>query len=404
MNRCTRSRLHVALLPYALISLLALFLLPTDEANARGGRYRGLAPEARAELEAANVNKYVGEFAPETSEDAGNGWTKHTYDSEGGDGPLCIDGSDFIVYTRPGSDPDRIAIFLDGGGACWQDFYFCETQSDATAPPDVGIFASGFDTENRRIKNPLANYSMVAASYCDGSVWAGDNSVEDPNFPDSPVRHHRGLRNLTAALDLAKDEFGTPRRLFLSGASAGGVGAAIFAPSVARFVWGNGPQIDLFNDAGPVVANLLPIFLVQQAVAARAADWGFVDFYPASCTECAPEAQATRFIEWRLARDNKLKEAFYSTDGDSTNRFFTFVFSQIEYRFLLLIEHGIVQAQFPDTYKVFVRSGDDSHTALATDLFYTSDANGVPLHKWTRDFIKDKPTWVSIFEDYVPVP
>ena len=403
MDRSARPGLPNTLLPALLLTFLAFLILPAI-AIADGGRHRGLAPDARAELEAVDIDKYVGEFAPAISEDAGNGWTKHTYDAAAGEGPICITGSPFTVFTRQGSDPEKIAIFLDGGGACWQDFYFCEPFADEDAPPDVGIFAQSFDDGDRTIKNPLADYSIVAASYCDGSVWAGDNQVSDPNFPFGPVRYHRGLRNLTAALDLAKAEFGSPRRIFLSGASAGGVGAAAFAPSVARFVWDDKPLIMVFNDAGPVVANLLPIFLIQQAIAARAADWGFADFYPASCADCAPDTQATAIIKWRLARDNRLKEAFYSTDGDSTNRFFTAVPSQLEYRFLITREHGLVQDAFPDTYKVFIRSGDDSHTALGTDLFYNGEANGVPLHKWTRDFIKDKPTWTSIVEDFVPIP
>ena len=60
---------------------------------------------------------------------------------------------------------------------------------------------------------------------------------------------------------------------------------------------------------------------------------------------------------------------------------------------------------YPDTYKTFIRSGDDSHTALATPLLYTAEANGVPLHEWTDDFrIPRNQFWVDIVEDFVPVP
>jgi hypothetical protein len=359
---------------------------------------------ARIELEAAGVNKYVGEFTPSTSEDAGNGWTKHTFDADGGDGPVCIDGSDYIVYTRPGNKPKKIAIFLDGGGACWQDFYFCSIQSDQNAPPDVGLFADSFDTGTEIIDNPLADYAIIAASYCDGSVWAGDNSVADANFPLGPVRHHRGLRNLTAALDLALAEFGPARNLFISGASAGGVGAASFAPFVSRFIFGNYAKIKVFNDAGPVAAFLAPIPPIIEAIEARAADWQFEQFYPESCTQCSPFNQATEIIKWRLGRDNRIKEAFYSTDQDSTNRFFLGGIDGPFYRAILTTVHADVNAAFPDTYKTFIRSGDDSHTALATPLLYLSDANGVPLHEWTDDFIRDKKGWVNIVEDFVPAP
>ena len=366
-----------------------------------------LDPIARLELEASGVNKYVGDFSPATSEDAGNGWTKHTYDAANGEGPICIDGSEFTVFTRAGTHPRKTLIFLDGGGACWQDFYFCSVQADQDAPPDVGIFASSFDTGSEVIDNPLEEYNIVAASYCDGSVWAGDNEVADPTWQaitGSPIRYHRGLRNVTAAIDLARDEFGWAQKLFLSGASAGGVGAAAFAPSIARFVYGDITRLKVFNDAGPVAALLLPIPPIQEAIAAREAAWQFDQFFPESCTECSPSNQSTEIIKWRLGRDNRLSEAFYSTDGDSTNRFFTGIPDQVTYRAVITSVHADVNAAYPDTYKTFIRSGDDSHTALATPLFYVGTANGVPLYEWTDDFVKNRSGWIDIVEDFVPLP
>lgn len=396
MTRSRRRLLRFVLLAFAFVLV------------ASHGRCPGLDPVALLELKAAGLGTYVGDFTPAYSEDAGNGWTRHVFDSDGGEGPICIDGSDFVVYTRPGnhprSHPRKVAVFLDGGGACWQDFYFCSLQSDADAPPPVGIFADGFDTGSEFIENPLADYAIVAASYCDGSVWVGDNAVEDANFPAGDIRHHRGLRNLTAALDLAKDEFGWPRSLFLSGASAGGVGAAGLAPSVARLVWGNFPHLKVFNDAGPIATNLAPIPPIQAAIAARAADWDFERFYPESCSDCSAFNQGTEIVKWRLGRDSKLREAFYSTDGDSTNRFFLAIPNQELYRALITSVHGEVNALFPNTYKTFIRSGDDSHTALGTPLFYVGTANGVPLHEWTEDFLGNEPGWVNIVEDFVPLP
>lgn len=371
------------------------------------GRCPGLDPRALLELHEAGVDKYVGAFEPATSEDAGNGWTKHTFDSDGGDGPICIDGSDLTVFTRPGTNPRKTLIFLDGGGACWQDFYFCSFTADQNAPPDVGIFAPGLDTGTAFIENPLADYNIVAASYCDGSVWAGDNEVADPTFEaitGSPIRYHRGLRNVTAAMDLARAEFGRARTLFLTGSSAGGVGAAAFAPSLARFIYGNVTQLKVFNDAGPVAANLLPIPPILEVIQTRENDWQFSQFYPESCTECSIFNQSTELIKWRLGRDNRLAEAFYSTDGDSTNRFFLAIPDQVTYRALITSVHGDVNAAFPDTYKSFIRSGDDSHTALGTPLFYVGEANGVPLHQWTEDFVRNDADWVNIVEDFVPVP
>ena len=51
------------------------------------------------------------------------------------DGPVCIAGTDYSVFTKAG-DPKKVLIFLQGGGACWQGFYNCNVLADDQAPPD----------------------------------------------------------------------------------------------------------------------------------------------------------------------------------------------------------------------------------------------------------------------------
>ena len=92
-----------------------------------------------------------------------------------------------------------------------------------------------------------------------------------------------------------------------------------FAPFLARFAYGNTRKITVFNDAGPVAINLDEM----AAIDARASRLGCSGkFYPASCTDCDDHGQGTAIIKWRLDNDSTIREAFYSTDGDATNRFF----------------------------------------------------------------------------------
>ena len=365
----------------------------------------GLSFQAFDELHDAGVDKYLGEFTPATSVDVGDGWTKHTYDTEGGDGPTCIAGTPYAAYTRV-RDPKKVMIFLQGGGACWQNFYFCSVVADA-APPTAsptasGIWVDSFDTGSGVVGNPLADWSVVYASYCDGSVFSGDNTVVDPSFPFGGVRHHRGLRNLSAVVDLAEATFPHAKKVLLAGSSAGGVGVAGFAPFLARFKFGNLVQLFAFNDAGPVAINLDETASIQ----ARAADWQFGQFNPASCTDCDVEGQPTAIIDWRLDNDGTIKEAFFSTDGDATDRFFLNIPTQEEYRELILTEHGLLHDVYPARCKRFIRSGSAEHTSLQTPSFYLGDANGLPLYKWTDRFV-NKPLsfgWIDVVEDLVPLP
>jgi hypothetical protein len=360
----------------------------------------GLNFMAFAELQASGVDKYLGEYTPVATEDVGDGWTKHTFDPDEGNGPICIAGTPFSAFTRAGN-PAKLLVMLQGGGACWQDFYNCNVLSEAQEPPVDRVGIWDFDSPD----NPFADYSIVYMPYCDGSVFAGDNDVFDPAFgaaigvPSAVVRFHRGLRNVTAGMDVAKATFSNPSRITVAGGSAGGVGAAFSAPFLARFLYGNVVKLTVFNDAGPVTTNLD----ATDDIAARAADWQFGQFYPASCTECDDMGQSTAIIDWRLDNDRTIREAFYETDMDLTNRFFLDMLADpAGFRDLVVTEHGLLNAAHPRRYKRFIVAGDTSHTALQSPLFYSQDANGVLLNEWTADFVVPTPFWVDIVEDALP--
>jgi hypothetical protein len=389
-----------------------------------GGVYpQGLNPQAEQELKDANVDKYVGQFAPAVSFPVGEGWIKHTFDPGAAfDGPLCVAGTPYSVFTKQGN-PAKLLIMLQGGGACWQDFYNCNVLSEdqEPPPPQVGIWdeVSGL--------NPLDDWSIVYLPYCDGSVFSGDNDIFDPAWqafiegelglePGAGpiVRFHRGLRNATAGIDVAKQMFPHASRILVAGSSAGGVGATAFAPFLARMAFGNNKKLMVFNDAGPVAINLAD----AGAIAARAADWMFGQFYPSSCDQCDALGQGTGLIKWRLANDSTIREAFYSTDFDTTNRFFMnllptvpptdpafplqFLLTGLIYRDLIISEHGAIHDLFPDRYKRFIQAGRTTHTALQTPVFYES-ANGVPLYQWLADFLVPRPSWQDIVEE-LPAP
>ncbi len=378
---------------------LALTGITLNVANA--GPPKGLNPDAFAELSDAGVDKYIGAFTPVASSDVGDGWTKHTFDPDfglaGPNGPVCIAGTAFSAFTRAG-DPKKLLIFEQGGGACWQDFYNCNVLSEAQEPPAPPFGIWDFNSKD----NPFSKYSILYMPYCDGSVFSGDNDVFDPDFgqaignPAVVFRFHRGLRNQSAGMDLAKAAFPDAEKVVIAGSSAGGVGAAGFAPFLARFVYGNDVKLRVFNDAGPVAVNLDAV----DDIAARAADWQFGQFFPASCTDCDVFGQATEIIKWRLDNDTDIREAFYETDADLTNRFFLGLLSDpAGFRDLIVTEHGLINAAFPDRYKRFIVAGDTSHTALQSPLFKIQSADGVFLNDWTSDFLKNRRGWVDIVED-----
>ncbi len=399
----------------------------------------GLNADALEELRAAGVDKYLGTSRSFAS-DYGV-WTKHdfdpnyvadeTYPSQARpDGPVCIAGTPYSVFTRQGN-PKKLLIFLQGGGACWQGFYNCNILAEDQSPPEDGPFPGVFDAT--AADNPFADYSVVYMPYCDGSTFGGDNDVDDPAFPGG-TRHHRGLRNVSAGMDVAADMFPKARQITVMGHSAGGVGAAAFTPFLARFVFGNNTKLTVYNDAGPIAVNLGtppgpggPDF-PWLSVWARQNDWRFQQFYPQSCIDdgrCNAFGQQTGIIDWRLENDSTIREAFYETDSDRTNRFFaqgdgSRMDPQV-YRNLILTEHGALNEAYPRRYKRFIVSGDDTHGAVQVTArtpnfpvpqpfsFYTQEANGTLLSYWATEFVRigqrqSRFGWKDIVEDYVPVP
>jgi hypothetical protein len=382
------------------LPLLGLLLTSLAPMGAAAHRPVGLKPGAYVQLNKAGVTKYLGRFTPVSSTAIADGWTRYDYDPDGGNGPVCIAGTPYAIFARPGN-PSKLLILEQGGGACWQDFYNCNVVLENNPlPPFPQVDQAGIWNRGNSA-NPFADYSVVYMPYCDGSVFSGDNDVVDANFPFGPTRFHRGLRNQSAGMELAKALFPDATRITLAGSSAGGVGVAGFAAFLARFEYGDAVDLTVFNDAGPVAVNLDPS--QAAAIAARAADWQFGQFYTASCHQCDDLGQATGVIDWRLKNDRTIREAIYDTDGDLTNRFFVGLLAdQPAWRDLIVTEHGLLNEAYPDRYKRFFVAGDTTHTALQTLRFYTYDANGVLLSDWTADFLDHAAGWVDLVEPAVP--
>jgi hypothetical protein len=239
---------------------------------------------------------------------------------------------------------------------------------------------------------------------------------------------------VSAGMDVAGDMFPKAKQITVMGHSAGGVGAAAFTPFLARFVFGNNTKLTVYNDAGPIAVNLgTPPWvaggpdLPWLSVWARQNDWQFQQFYPQSCIDdgrCNAFGQQTGIIDWRLDNDSTIREGFYETDSDRTNRFFAqgdgSLMDPVAYRALILTEHGALNEAYPKRYKRFIVSGNDTHGAVQVTAptpnfpfpqpfsFYTREANGTALSVWATEFVRigarqSQFGWKDIVEDYVPV-
>lgn len=155
------------------------------------------------------LDRYVGVVeAAETVEE--DGVTTATFDVESG--PRCMRGDPFRASVREGSSDDLL-VFLQGGGACFSELCLAVVKAPS-GMPGVDVL----DTVSAT--NPFRYHDVAYAPYCDGSMFSGDAEVDEDG--DGTVdRYHKGLANLTATLELAKERFPEPPRVVLAGSSGG---------------------------------------------------------------------------------------------------------------------------------------------------------------------------------------
>ena len=149
-------------------------------------------------------------------------------------------------------NPSKLAIFFDGGGACW-DANTCigsallgaSVYSQTVDETVEGLNMSRGLGDLDNPDNPIAGYTQVFIPYCSGDLHTGaSDTVYTLNTDFGPLNwtiKHRGADNVAAVLDWLTDYYAdevgrAPRKVFLSGASAGGYGVLYNYPAVAELL------------------------------------------------------------------------------------------------------------------------------------------------------------------------
>jgi hypothetical protein len=299
------------------------------------------------------VTRYLGAFVPSEVREADGAKTHVFAPADGIRGPACIRGATYHVATRNTGSPDLL-IFMQGGGACWSDFCFTIEEAGADGVPTFDVLDTESDT------NPFADWNVLYLPYCDGSLFVGDADY-DPNGDGTPDRLHRGLQNLSAALDVAHSEFPGVERVMLAGSSGGGFGTIMGTP-IVRAVYPDA-ELLVFNDAGVGVAkDGDPAFLE-----------GLVDefngraFVPGSCTDCLASGHLTPLVAYTLEQDPTLRIATFSSYRDSVISNIFLSVPGPEFEAVLLRETQALAAACPGRYAPFLIDGKQ-HTVLLGDI------------------------------------
>ena len=160
----------------------------------------------------------------------------------GGHGTGCAtDATPYEFYVHEG-DPRRVAIYFQGGGGCWNSRN-CgldgqktfENAVDDGDRPWMNKAGAGGILDAANPANPLREFTIVYAPYCTADVHLG---VRTERFETSDGKSlsvaYRGLANAQRVLDWVTQQYTDPKRVFVSGGSAGAIPSPIFASQLAR--------------------------------------------------------------------------------------------------------------------------------------------------------------------------
>jgi hypothetical protein len=310
------------------------------------------------------VGAYLG-VAKTATQTTADGVTTFEFDVKSG--PICLRGDPFRMAVRD-QKSDDLLIFLQGGGACWSTFCLA-IQKAPSGIPKLDVL------DPAKASNPFRTWNQVYLPYCDGSMFAGEADTDDDG--DGKLnRQQHGLRNLSAALDVASSHFPKPKRIVLAGSSGGGFGT-IPAIILVRKLWPDTPIL-VVQDSGTgtgkegdptFLAELVKQFNVQR-------------FFPPSCTQCSTSAHLTPLLEWEMARDANLRVAAFSSYNDSIMSGVFFKIDPSLFKQGLLEATGKLHDAYPDRYKRFFISGT-MHTTMLGDAsgIIGNDMTAVTLPK-----------------------
>lgn len=341
---------------------------PSGEMRSAAGSGGMAAGADLAALRASGIDRYLGAARPASMEPGPGGATVYRFAVE--DGPRCLRGDPYAMSTRTGDRPDLV-IYLQGGGSC--SSAICSANLTAEpAIPAAGLLNPGDPL------NPVSAWNLVYVPYCDGSLHYGDKDHLD----ESPPRYHHGLRNLSAALDVALAHFPQPGRILLAGSSAGGLGT-IYAAALVRLLY-PAAQLFVWNDSGTGISK-------PDGSRARITrdEWGIESLIPSSCPECRASPHSTPVIGWNLQRDPGLRVALFSAYEDDVLANTFLMIGGPAFQQALLDETGKLTAAQPERARRFFITGTQHTTA--GDM--TTAQNGLRIGDWLGFMLASDARW-----------
>lgn len=168
---------------------------------------------------------------------------------------ICRGGTETGIGIRLNNSSNKILIYLEGGGACFNkttctvnpSFY---NKSSFNALKDVELEMGIFNKTNDN--NPFKDWNSIYVPYCTGDVHSGTRANVDVGW--GLVRQQMvGHNNVALVLAELVKQFPNADEVFLTGSSAGGYGTLVNADQVIEAF--PNAKVTVMDDSGPIIID-----------------------------------------------------------------------------------------------------------------------------------------------------
>lgn len=306
------------------------------------------------------------------------------------EGTACLNGSTAGFGISHNPDSDGIMIYLEGGGACFNDACDFTAFSLPFVPPIDGIFNRNNDS------NPVRNWTMVYVPYCTGDIYSGDNEYELAG----DLRFFHGYSNVRRFLEVLVPSF-EKQRVLLTGISAGGFGAALNTTQAAD-AYGDSVTLTVIDDSGPPLSNDVIAPCLQDTFREV---WGLDHTVLAQCPECDEQNFASGLMEHVLTNYPNVRFGLYSNIADQIIRtYMGFGWGNGQHNNCEGIPTSVpisaysgdldmLRASYLDKASTFYRTGL-GHTVLRVG-YYSTMVDGKTVPQWVGDVLDGTVTHVG---------
>lgn len=297
------------------------------------------------------------------------------------DGMQCGDGSPTGIGVNLVDTTDRVVIYMQGGGACW-DLTTCFqtiTAVHITGGYGPNDFATDIQTLSgsylfqRVAMNPGKDASWIYVPYCTGDLHDGAN-VE--MYDTTHVVHHVGRTNAQALLARVAATRPNADIVWLIGISAGGYGVA-FDWDLARAAWPSA-TVHALADSSPLVTMEATRWAAMQNV------WKMT--FPPGCSGCTGDLGAMP-AALRAAMPAGARYGLLANTRDQTiSTYFGLTMDMLQTEVLA------EQAGMSGGQAAYLLGGT-GHVLLANPAAMT--AGGVVLSTWVNEWMNGDAAWMN---------